>query len=306
MYPKILTVLALFVIQFSVIAQNTPSFLPTNGLVGWWPFTGNAFDSSMNGNNGVVSGATLTNDRFGNANAAYSFNGLNSRIEILDAASLRCKKITLSAWVFNNNIIKIGQIIYKGSLVANGEAYSLSSVDQRINTGVKIGSNCVANVGWKGVQGKQPMVQGAWEHYVATYDGNIYRIYRNGILDTSKAIAGLMDECVGGNLRFGFDHTLYSNSTGDGFDGVIDDIGIWNRALDQMEITQLYTSVYACGEGNVGVNICEPQRNLHVKDVMRLEPRNTSPSNPGKGDIYFDGITNKLRVYNGTEWKDCW
>jgi hypothetical protein len=40
-------------------AQNVPAFVPTNGLVGWWPFNGNANDESGNGNNGVVNGCDV-------------------------------------------------------------------------------------------------------------------------------------------------------------------------------------------------------------------------------------------------------
>jgi hypothetical protein len=53
---------------------------------------------------------------------------------------------------------------------------------------------------------------------------------------------------------------------------------------------------------NVGINVENPQRSLHVKDVLRLEPRSTPPTNPTKGDMYFDDTINKLRVYNGTKW----
>lgn len=59
-------------------------------------------------------------------------------------------------------------------------------------------------------------------------------------------------------------------------------------------------------DGNVGIGVSNPQRKLHVNDVMRLEPRNTPPSNPAKGDMYFDGTLNKLRVYDGTVWQNCW
>ena len=48
-----------------------PDYPPTEGLVGWWPFNGNANDESGNGNDGVVNGATLIEDRDGNPNAAY-------------------------------------------------------------------------------------------------------------------------------------------------------------------------------------------------------------------------------------------
>jgi len=58
--------------------------------------------------------------------------------------------------------------------------------------------------------------------------------------------------------------------------------------------------------GNVGIGDIDPQRTLHIKDVMRLEPRNTAPSSPSKGDIYFDNTLNKLRVYDGTTWQNCW
>lgn len=47
---------------------------PTSGLVAYYPFTGNANDAA-GALNGTVSGATLTTDRFGNANSAYAFNG---------------------------------------------------------------------------------------------------------------------------------------------------------------------------------------------------------------------------------------
>jgi hypothetical protein len=64
-----------------------PSYVPTNGLVGYWPFNGNANDVSGNGNNGVVSGATLTTDRFGAANKAYSFNGSSNFISVSPSLS---------------------------------------------------------------------------------------------------------------------------------------------------------------------------------------------------------------------------
>jgi hypothetical protein len=60
------------------------------------------------------------------------------------------------------------------------------------------------------------------------------------------------------------------------------------------------------GMGNVGVGTITPQRALHVNDVMRLEPRPTAPATPGKGDMYFDSTINKLRVYDGTTWQNCW
>ena len=65
----------------TLLAQ-VPSYVPSNGLVGYWPFNGNANDQSGNGNNGVVNGVSLTTDRFGNTNSAYSFDGNSNYITV--------------------------------------------------------------------------------------------------------------------------------------------------------------------------------------------------------------------------------
>jgi hypothetical protein len=57
--------------------------------------------------------------------------------------------------------------------------------------------------------------------------------------------------------------------------------------------------------GNVGIGIM-PARTLHVNAVMRLEPIPFAPTSPGKGDIYFDSTLNKLRVFDGISWQNCW
>ena len=74
----------------------------------------------------------------------------------------------------------------------------------------------------------------------------------------------------------------------------------WIRMGVDGNLTNLYGS-----NGGLGIAI-QPQRALHVNDVMRLEPRSTAPTSPGKGDMYFDDTINKLRVYDGTTWQNCW
>ena len=56
--------------------------IPTNGLIAYFPFNGNAIDESGNENNGTVYGATLTTDRFGSENKAYYFDGVDDYIHI--------------------------------------------------------------------------------------------------------------------------------------------------------------------------------------------------------------------------------
>ena len=103
----------------------------------------------------------------------------------------------------------------------------------------------------------------------------------------------------------------YTNCNNQYFKGEIDDCALWDRALTDLEINNLTSSSNTPSTpedttSNVGIGTTSPKRKLHVNDVMRLEPRNTAPANPAKGDIYFDGVLNKLRVYDGSVWQSCW
>jgi len=55
---------------------------------------------------------------------------------------------------------------------------------------------------------------------------------------------------------------------------------------------------------HVGINQLDPEAALHINDFMKLEPRSTEPASPSEGMVYYDAISHKLRVYNGTIWED--
>ncbi len=87
------------------VAGATP--LITNGLVAAYEFSGNADDSSGNGNHGVVNGATLTADRFGNPNSAYSFDGISDFVSI-DAHISGYSEFTQLAWIESASPVSLG------------------------------------------------------------------------------------------------------------------------------------------------------------------------------------------------------
>jgi hypothetical protein len=94
-------------ISAKVMAQ-VPNYVPTNGLIAWYPFNGNANDESGNGNNGTVNGATLTSDRFGNVEKAYSFDGSGNNIQLGNIPfssfdNLDGSDFTISLWYKLNN-----------------------------------------------------------------------------------------------------------------------------------------------------------------------------------------------------------
>jgi ribosome-binding protein aMBF1 (putative translation factor) len=87
-------------------ASNLLDFVPkahaslSTGLVAYYPFDGNGYDRSDNGNNGVVHSATLATDRFGNPNSSYSFNGVSSYIEVGNGSPFNIgNKFSFSLWI---------------------------------------------------------------------------------------------------------------------------------------------------------------------------------------------------------------
>ena len=100
MKRQLLFVVVLLFSTTIIFAQNLPNYVPKNGLVGWWPFNGNANDESGNGNHGTVNGATLSSDRNGELNRAYYYNG-NSFISLMNNFDQNNR--TISVWFKNNS-----------------------------------------------------------------------------------------------------------------------------------------------------------------------------------------------------------
>ena len=242
-------VMAVALTTQTLFAQ-VPSYVPTNGLVGYWPFNGNANDESGNGNNGTVNGSVqLTTDRFGISNSSYLFPGnSNSYISVPSSQTLKIQtEITISAWIlmdggYNNpRIIQFGNYVNSGySLFVNGD----SNVSRTL-TGL------ITNVGGLGVGLSSELNSLVWNHvcFVANSNGS-GKLYINGVIVST--VDGTVPNNVSyiGALNIGrMDHPAY-----DAWGGKLDDIGIWNRALTQQEITNIYNSSLpqtACLPANV-------------------------------------------------------
>ena len=97
--------LTIFFIVLGIFAFVSPASAGLeDGLRAYYPFNGNANDESGSGNDGIVYGATLTEDRFINSDSAYSFDGVDDYIDVGDDNSLKMTDaITISAWVKINS-----------------------------------------------------------------------------------------------------------------------------------------------------------------------------------------------------------
>ncbi len=231
------TLLLIFIALSTItaFAQNVPSYVPSNGLVGWWPFNGNANDESGNGNHGMVNGATLTNDRFGNANMAYSFDGVNDLINVGNPLQLNnaLSSYSQSAWVF-----------FYDTPVSFG-SYPIVS-KRHDNTGNDWATPVFrssqnfwffaddANYAGPNYAISSTIALGTWKYSVFVKENDTYKIYLDGVLDVSIVDNHTMNGSSN-DLIFGAQLAWPQF-----FKGLIDDIGIWNRALTACEIQDLY------------------------------------------------------------------
>jgi hypothetical protein len=236
-----------------ILHAQVPSYVPSNGLVAWYPFNGNANDESGNGNNGINNGATLTVDRNGNANKAYSFNGNNISTSYSGISGNGAR--TISFWYNlsqNSSQTDMATMVgYGGSGLAGGAwACAIFQNQPLIDVSASYAIyNATANIN-------------SWYFYCVTYDqtngSNVLstRLYINGILQTSttKTYNTRIAINTGKNspLTIGSSNTPESN-----FFGKLDDIGIWNRALTQLEITKLFNSSTS--------NVVEANENIDLK-----------------------------------------
>ena len=225
-----------------IIAQ-VPSYVPTNGLIGYWPFNGNANDESGNGNNGVVNGPNLTNDRFGNIGKAYSFDGVNDYIEISNSLINNSNtSFSIFGWFncnYNNETI---DIISDRTTNDYNVKYRLS-VDS-VNNG-KLTFYCFDGPNLIELISNEAVVSNLWNNFTITFNQpNLeYKLYVNGILQqnlvSSSSLSNNNTNATQIGRLIGPDTAISPDYL---FDGDIDDLGIWNRALSQQEITNLYNS----------------------------------------------------------------
>jgi hypothetical protein len=225
-----LTMLALLGLSANTNAQ---SFL-TNGLVAYYPFSGNANDASGNGLNGTVSNATLTTDRFGHASSAYSFNGSSSFISINSSPLLELTtNLTISFWMKSTSVG--GIILCKGN--AEG-SYSIGATASNA-----IGFNQQNSVTM--VLSQSDAASNTWIQVVCTLNGTNATIYFNGQLN--QVGTGVTLGTGTGALTIGKINSGLPSFYG----GLLDDIRIYNRPLSANEVAQLYLI-----EGNI-LNIHE-------------------------------------------------
>jgi hypothetical protein len=271
-----------------------------DGLVAYYPFNGNANDESGNGKNGTVNGATLASDRFGNPNSAFSFNG--NSINLPNSVLNGLNDVSFVAWfkLLDNSVSSLisgaNQTTHNEFLIILFDAYSDQWVYVKgIPTSVPFSATISPNL---------------WHQVSLIRNGSSGKvdIYFNGVLDSSAMlptgllnissnglILGREQDCVGGCFEEDQD-----------FNGIIDDILIYNRALSASEIQQLYwggaptsTESLAVSFASLGLWIYKSDSTTWTQ-LSSINPENMIYSG---STLYVDfGASHGLYKWDGAAW----
>ena len=247
-YNNLLTLFLILISGFG-FSQSIPSYVPGNGLVGWWGFNGNTNDVSGNNYNGILTGGQYTAGRDGVSNSAIQFNSSSVGYVDMNIGGNLVGQFSVMLWLrADRNSTFVGE----SAVCPGGVSVPLANSNQNWamipnhgGNNLGIGLSFVQNGIMVGEHSSNILVSRLSHSFSSTTFNQVVIVYRsdsaflflNGLMVRSRAIyCNASSKLVGSSIRFG--GSLYSPN----FVGILDDIGIWNRALSQQEVNALYTS----------------------------------------------------------------
>jgi len=266
---KALFFISLFLVLMTIsFSENVNA----QGLVGYWKFDegsgATAEDSSGYNNDGTIHGATWSSDcKSGNC---LKFDGIDDYVRVEDSDSLDIsKQITLTAWIHPY------QLTGRREILSKLDAYWFNVQDGKLCSylsGISSAYSCSID----------SIPTNDWTHVAMTYDGSNMKLYINGQVDSSFPLTGDIQKTID-FLTIG----IQPNNLLSQFDGIIDEVKVWNYALTEEEISEEYNRFCnaACVEQGYDSGVCRETApsQLSIKTVL------TAYGNPQNwpGD-YFD------------------
>ncbi len=325
--------LSFSVFCFSNALAQIPENVPQNGLIAYYPFSGNVNDVSGNGFNASLNGAVSDTDRFGQLQSAYAFDGIDDYIFAgrFNNRNFYNTEYSFSLWFYTQDSSLTPMILLGLDSACYGSQGQLRMLlrepvscfsgdrDNLTYEGTGFGSTC-----------SRPMPStGIWNHVVVTKGPTEGKLYINGSLISTLNHTGTSQPSspkaygVHFGARWARPQNCISSINGRGnfFKGKMDDIGIWDRALDSCEVEALYQSPYnfsvsphtsmICSGDSVSFNLSglDTSFNYSIVDTTTLLALGNVLSNADSGQINIGPITRsaafKVEVYNpntGCSW----
>ena len=234
----------------------------TNGLVAKYTFDRGQARDEAGSNNGIVAGAVKTKDRFGRKNKALYFNGKpNSYVNLGTDDALKPESGSISLWVNIKDISKIGRGTSHNPIIiaknTNAPDHFMEGYGLWVNMNNR---KIIALTTESGTRNQryfytESLDLSTWYHLVMTYDDDSMRLYLNnrlvksiykGFRSTFSASDSVMVANAASQANYRF------------FNGIIDDIRIYNRVLNEQEVYQLYNET-----------VPEKQKKIKKKERMK-------------------------------------
>ena len=254
---------------------------PQQGLIAYWLFNEGsgtiAIDSSGNGNTGTINGATWTTGKSG---SALQFNGVSNYVNAGNGASLNINgNITLMAWIKTNSTAE--NVITGRGLTGSSDHTWEHDIENGRNTFYWANGYSMGTA--DSVTGTKLVNDGQWHHVAARANGTRIEVYTDGMYDngkakTTKPNSNINLKVLVGNLP---GYSLY-------FNGIIDEIKIYNRTLSAGEIYTEYL--------NGTVDSVPPT-------ITATNPANNATNIPVAGNIT---VTFSEGIQNGTNFKSIY
>jgi len=210
-----------------------PSYIPTEGLVGcWMPFVGEGNllkDYSGEGNDGTINGAKWVDGPYG---WALEFDGVDDYVDI-SGFPVKDTSVTILAWFYAESIGSVNrQLVFWGDGAPQWEL--------RID-----GNDGTTDFFWydgttsHGIEWSNLPTTGEWHQLVGVYDDGTggYALYFDGSKEATATDA-VNPSADGTSNRIG----RHPGGYGEPFDGKIDDVRIYDRALSENEVSEHFES----------------------------------------------------------------
>lgn len=254
--------LILLIIGFALVSPSFSQLTLSDSLIAHYPFNNNANDSTGNGYNGTVYGATLTEDRFGTPNSAYEFDGVDDFINcdsILDVSSQ--DTVSISTWFYPQQIFSNNQ--YSG-LGFGKKTTGTLQLRVRTDTDSRFQAHHASAFenNSTSMRGNSTFNYNQWYHLVAIYSDNNVKMYINGSAQTFNSGNGNLLSNIPQNSIFRIGSSFVDNDVQKFFHGKLDEIRVYNRGLSNSEIDSLYN------ESNPVLSIPESSSNSTVFEVF--------------------------------------
>ena len=238
----------------STLNAQVPSYVPSDGLVLFMSFDGNVNDVSGNGNDGSTAGTvTYQADRFGNPESALSLSGnASNHVDVNYTPSFSFSEgFTMTAWFKTNTLSGDRRILQMGNTDSSGQGFHLMKSDDSMGAVLKVGGPYFGQ--WSDLDGPTSIATDNWHHVALTADftSSEWKIYIDSELarvDTSSTSMSSVNAIpLNYNATFEIGKKAGSSYNGDAWNGELDDIGFWNRALAPDEITSLFGGQFTAG-----------------------------------------------------------